>query len=366
MSIAETPLSEVEASDVIAFVVEKLTGEDTEFVLNEYNTTVLRDLVRSAFDNEMFEDMAVEVVVGSILRNFEKEAVRGDMSALIYVGGIDWFERDKPHDRKQTATFIQVDEDGVVSDSPFVEYNVWGRHPGFQETDEFSPGNGYQIEITEKTVTRSDGSEVTYKNLNKYRLVEDMSDLVTAAFQNVETTLGSLMVEAIGDSDFSNEKLVAMITEKLLWGNMALEFEVTSVRAIKKRTRVPGDEGKFYYKVSQDEYEPILYTADTGITQTVLGLTGTIPVGDNSITVFISFYPQRMGQYFVDSPTLADVLQNEKFLNQKPEHQADYLNLAGVLIGKTFRAGGQIRRIEAGNDPTKLIVNISGYALVES
>lgn len=364
-------LQEYDKQGLYDLVVEGLDEEEKQLLSKEVNEKILNRLVDEKFTNELFAGVKASVIADGIKDQFAKNAVIGETYRLIYAGGLDRFERTQPVDRAQTALFYDVNEED------FVEYKVWGRHPGFRETDEFRPGNTYDIEIVPKTVTYDDGTEVTYENPRKYSLIESSSEFLTEIIHEYETELNSIIEDAT--EGLFSEATVTLLGERLKYETVPFDFEVVSIRPVATTERMEAgtdNEGNTVYK-NQPIFEqdpdtgedvvipqPVVHVAETGVSNLVFALTGKASLTDDrSITYFGTFYPSRMSQYFVSSPTINEATSSETFLEANPSQQADYLNY--ILSGKEFRAIGNIRNIETGNDTAELIVNANMLALVE-
>ncbi|KKN76625.1 hypothetical protein LCGC14_0368220 [marine sediment metagenome] len=335
----------------------------------EINTNILKRLVDAKYDNELFANVPVATIADGLRDDFVKAAMQGETYKLIYVGGLDIFERFQPVDRSQMGLFYDIEE------KEFVEHKVWGRYPGFKETDPFVAGHLYEIEIVPKVVSYPDGDR-TFYNLRKYKFLEDRTEFISDIIQNTKE-LGTIIEEA-ADGEFT-EATVTLLFENLKYQTTPMKFEILSVRPVgqTQRTETVDDEGKTAYSnipvreknpdtgVEEVIPLPFVTSSDTGVTSTTFAITGKAALGeDREIIYFGTFYPSRMGQYFINSETISAAINDEKFLNQDPDKQADYLKY--LLVGKEFTGVGNVRRVEAGNDPSKLSMNINMLALVEA
>ncbi len=335
----------------------------------DINTGVLDRLIDAKYDNKLFANVKASVIADGLRDDFVKEAIQGQTYKLIYVGGLDQFERYQPVDRAQTALFYDIEE------KDFVEHKIWGRHPGFKETDPFMVGHLYEIEIVPKVVEYN-GEERTFYNPRKYKLIEDRSEFIADVIQNTRE-LGNIIEDA-ADGEFT-EATVTLLAENLKYQTTPFKFDILSVRPVGTTTRIEtvDDEGKTIYSntpvrqknpdTGVEEVVPQVFvtSSDTGISNLTFAITGKATLGgDREIIYFGTFYPSRMGQYFIHSETISEVLADEMFLNQDPQKQADYLKY--LLVGKKFTGIGNVRRVEAGNDPSKLSMNISMLALVQA
>lgn len=352
-------------------VVDGLNETEKTFLSGknkEINTNILNRLIQEKLDNPLFNDTKASVIADGLRDDFVKSAIQGQTYKLIYVAGLDQFERYHPVDRAQTGLFYDIDE------SEFVEHKVWGRHPGFKETDPFVVGSLYEIEIVPKVVEYN-GEERTFYNLRKYKLLEDRTDFITDI---IKTTAGvGMMIEEAAEGEFS-EATVALLAETLKYETTMLKFEILSVRPVGMTERISSlnEDGATVYsntpvreknpETGVEEVVPLPFVtqADTGLSNITFAITGKAELeNDREIIYFGTFYPSRMGQYFINSESVSEAINNETFLSQEPEKQADYLKY--VLVGKKFTGIGNIRRVETGNDPSKLAMNINMMALVE-
>ena len=365
-------LADTTQEELINLIVEGLNETEKTYLggkNKEINTNILNRLVEAKYDNELFANVPSNTIADGLRDDFVKAAVQGETFKLIYVGGIDIFEKRQPVDRSQMGLFYDIEE------KEFVEHKVWGRHPGFKETDPFITGHLYEIEIVPKVVSYDDGDR-TFYNLRKYKFVEDRTEFISDIIQNTKE-LGTIIEEA-ADGEFT-EATVTLLFENLKYQTTPMKFDILSVRPVgqTQRTESVNDEGATVYSnipvreknpntgVEEVIPLPFVTSADTGITSTTFAITGKAELGgDREIIYFGTFYPSRMGQYFINSETISAAINEEKFLNQDPEKQAEYLKY--LLVGKEFTGIGNVRRVEAGNDPSKLSMNINMLALVEA
>lgn len=363
-------LQEYDQEGLYELVIDGLTDDETQLLSKEVNEKLLRRLIDEKFANELFAGVKASVIADGIKDNFVKNAVIGDTYNLIYVGSIDQFEKTQAVDRAQQALFYDVDQE------QFTEYKVWGRYPGFRETDEFSPGNLYAIEIVPKTVEYN-GEERTFYNPRSYKLIENRSDELRDLIYNYEGELGDIIDDAT-EGEFT-ESVVTLLGERLKYETVPFDFEVISVRPVATTERVENGvddnetmtyKNKSIFKQDPDTGEdvivpqPVVHVAETGISNLVFAITGKAQLEDDrEITYFGTFYPSRMSQYLVDSETIQEAVSSEVFLSSTPEQQADYLNY--LLSGKEFTGIGNIRRLESGNDTSSLLINVNMLAMVE-
>lgn len=363
-------LQEYDQDGLYNLVVEGLNDDETQLLSKEVNENLLRRLVGEKFANELFAGVKASVIADGIKDNFVKNAVVGDTYNLIYVGGLDQFERTQAVDRAQQALFYDVDNE------EFTQYKVWGRHPGFRETDEFSPGNLYAIEIVPKTVEYN-GEDRTFYNPRSYKLLENRSEQLRDLIYEYEGELGEIIEDAT-EGEFT-ESVVTLLGERLKYETVPFTFEVLSVRPVATTERIEDgvdNEDRMTYKnkpiftqdpdTGEDVIIPqsVVHVAETGISNLVFAITGKAALeGEREITYFGTFYPSRMSQYLIESEAIQEAVSTEVFLNSTPEQQADYLNY--LLSGKEFTGIGNIRRLETGNDTSSLLININMLALVE-
>jgi hypothetical protein len=365
-------LADTTEEELFDLIIEGLNETEKTFLSGknkQINTNILNRLIEAKKRNELFDDTKANVIADGLRDDFVKEAMQGETYKLIYVGGLDQFERYQPVDRAQTALFYDIEE------NEFVEHKVWGRHPGFKETDPFLTGHLYEIEIVPKVVEYQ-GEERTFYNPRKYKLLEDRTAFISEIIQETRE-LGEIIEEA-AEGEFT-EATVTLLAENLKYQTTPLKFEILSVRPVGMTERIESvdDEGATVYsntpireknpETGVEEVVPLPFvtSADTGITSLTFAITGKASLGeDREIIYFGTFYPSRMGQYYINSETISATVSEEKFLNQDPEKQAEYLKY--LLVGKEFTGIGNVRRVEAGNDPSKLSMNINMLALVEA
>lgn len=358
--------------ELFTTVVEGLN--ETEKILlsgknEQINTNVLNRLIEAKYDNELFAEVKANVIADGLRDDFVKQAVQGQTYKLVYVGGLDQFERYQPVDRAQTALFYDIEE------NDFVEHKVWGRYPGFRESDPFLAGHLYEIEIVPKVVVYN-GEERTFYNPRKYKLLEDRSEYISDIIKNAKE-LGSIIEDA-ADGEFT-EATVTLLAESLKYETTPFKFEILSVRPVGTTERIEStnDKGETVYSnipvrkknpdtgVEEVIPLPFVTSTDTGMSNLTFAITGKVALGgDREIVYFGTFYPSRMGQYFINSEIISTTITDEKFLNQDPTKQADYLKY--LLVGKEFTGIGNVRRVEAGNDPSKLSMNINMLALIQT
>lgn len=349
-------------------VYDALNEHENVLLEKQKNKELIEKLIETAMNNPLYQKVEIVMVVNSIKEKFAKTAQSGDVVNFIYVGGNDIFEKRLEQDRSQQALFIAVDENGELQEDIFRENRVWGRYPGFKENGEFSPGNKYSIEIQDKEVVGTDGITRTYHNMKNYSLIEPAEELTVKTILDIKEELGDMIEEDV-EGEFS-ETIVLLLNEKIRWSTVPFDFEVVSVKPVKKTIRTrDGDVYKFVTPTEgelkgETPFVPVDYVSDTNVSNIVMSLTGKASLnGNREITYFINMYPQRMGQYFVNSPTIMEAVNSEDFHTSTPEMQADYLKL--LLSGKEFRAVGSIRRIDMGNDSSKLLFGMSAIALIE-
>ncbi len=358
--------------ELFSLIVEGLNETEKTYLggkNKEINTNILNRLVDAKYDNELFANVPAATIADGLRDDFVKTAMQGETYKLIYIGGNDIFERYQPVDRSQMGLFYDIET------KEFVEHKVWGRHPGFKETDPFVSGHLYEIEIVPKVV-KYDDVDRTFYNLRKYKFIEDRTEFISDIIQNTKE-LGAIIEEA-AEGEFT-EATVTLLFENLKYQTTPMKFEVLSVRPVgqTQRTESVDDEGKTAYSnvlvreknpdtgVEEVIPLPFVTSADTGITSPTFAITGKAELGeDREIIYFGTFYPSRMGQYFINSETISAAINDEKFLNQDPVKQGEYLKY--LLVGKKFTGIGNVRRVEAGNDPSKLSMNINMLALVET
>jgi len=383
-------LQELQPEELLQQIVEGLNETEKTYLSGknaQINTNILNRLIEAKYDNELFNDVKASVIADGLRDDFVKAAITGETYKLIYVGGLDQFERYQPVDRAQTAVFYDIDT------KEFVEHKVWGRHPGFKETDPFTVGNLYEIEIVPKVVEYN-GEQRTFYNPRKYKLLEDRTAFLADVIQN-STDLGAIIEGALEQKSVSTdengneittvtygeftEATVMLLSENLKYQTTPLTFEILSVRPVGMTERIDSineEKATVYSNVPVREKNPdtgveeviplpFVNSADTGITNLTFAITGKATLeGDRELIYFGTFYPSRMGQYFIESETISATINTEKFLSQDPKKQAEYLKY--LLVGKTFTGIGNVRRVEAGNDPSKLSMNINMLALVEA
>jgi len=367
MSLDGIKFESLSPSDVAGHVADSLSDDMKEHLSRDENKVILEKLIGDAFSNRLFKDREAQVIINSIIKKFKDEALTGEIIKMLYLGGADKFESTQDHDRWQNALFLTIDADGNFIEHTDYYKNtglirtekVWGRYPGFDETDEFAPGNVYNIEIVKQTKMYK-GETRTFENLGGYSLVEGARDK-TVDWILDNPTFNDELAEAIKDGDFT-EGVITLLDKKAKWKNVVVDFFVEGVRAQKKSMRVR--EGGEFKMEFTDELLPINYVSDTQVANIVLSLTGSakLPSGQELI-FYLNFYPQRMGQYFVASPMLSQLMSNEDFISESPEHQADLLNL--LMKGVQFRGLGQIRKFVSANDGKKLITTVGGISLVQ-
>lgn len=357
--------------ELFTLIVEGLNETEKTYLGGknaDINKGIMNRLIDAKYENELFANVKASVIADGLKDDFVRGAIQGQTYKLIYVGGLDQFERYQPVDRAQTGLFYDIEE------KDFIEHKIWGRHPGFKETDPFLVGHLYEIEIVPKVVNY-DGEDRTFYNLRKYKLLEDRTDFIADIIQNTKE-LGTIIEEA-ADGDFT-EATVTLLAENLKYQTTPLKFEILSVRPVGMTERIAtvDDEGATVYSntpvrqknpdtgVEEVVPQTFVTSTDTGISNLTFAITGKASLGaDREIIYFGTFYPSRMGQYFIHSKTISATVNDEKFLTQDPQKQADYLKY--LLVGKKFTGIGNVRRVEAGNDPSKLSMNINMLALVE-
>jgi len=357
-------LSPAEATE---HVTSALSDNMKTHLERDVNKEILEKLISDAFSNRLFKNRQAQVIVNSIVKKFNDAAMTGTIERMLYVGGADKFEYNEDHDKHQKALFLTIGEDGSYQDHTDYWGNtsllrvekVWGRFPGFDETDEFLPGHMYDIEISSESKMWK-GEMRTFENLAGYKLVKGARDELRDWILD-SPSLNDELAEALQDNNFS-PNVMTMLDKKVKWQNVIVDFFVEGVRAQKKSIRVR--DGTGYKNEFQDELLPINFVSDTQVPNIVFSLTGSakLPSGKKLI-FYLNFYPQRMGQYFVSSPLLADLVESDEFQNETPEHQADLLNL--ILKGTQFRGLGQARKLTASDGGDKLITTIGGISLVE-
>lgn len=363
--------------ELFDMIIEGLNETEKTFLSGknkDINTNILNRLIESKYDNPLFSKVKASVIADGLRDDFVKSAIQGQTYKLIYVAGLDRFERYQPVDRAQTGLFYDIEAE------EFVEHKVWGRHPGFTETDPFLTGHLYEIEVVPKVVNYTnertgETNERTFYNLRKYKLLEDKTDYITDVILNSKGL--ETIIEEASDTIFS-ESTVTLLSESLLYQTTPLEFEILSVRPVGMTERISSlnDDGSTVYsnkRVMEKNPEtgieevvqlPFVTNSDTGLSTITFAITGKVELENNrELIYFGTFYPSRMGQYFINSETISEAINDETFLSQDPEKQADYLKY--VLVGKKFTGIGNIRRVEAGNDTSQLSINLNMMALIE-
>ncbi len=354
--IKMTNVENLSFDELKSLTTESLTEFEVPLLQREANINILDNLVRDALANPLFATVNATVIVGSLKEKFARNAVSGDLKSLAYVGGIDIFERALPQDRSQQAMFLDTET------GEFDEFRVFGSYPGFKETGEFLPGNLYDIEIQEKQSQGADGTVRTFKNLKKYTLNKTYRDEVTEAIKTVSGEFGA-MLESDVEGDFT-EPIVTLLTESVRYETVPIDFEVVSVKALRQTERyLDGDIYKF--RVVEPTVDvPINYVSDKGLANLAFSLVGTGALDNGrSVTYFLTLYPSNMGQYFIESETINEIVNSKNFQTSTPAHQADFLKI--LLSGKEFRALASIRRLSVGNDISKLMVNANVLSLVQ-
>lgn len=340
-------------------VSESLKNGESSLLEKEANVLILEEIVQKAIDNPLFGSLDSGVVVNNIVGKFKKRAVKGDMETLTYVGGRDIFDRNYEFDRRQKAVFLSH------PDEEFLELNIWGRFPGFKETGPFRAGTKYQIEIIEKEVTRGDGSTVVYRNPNKYVKVGEYNEGLKDTILTYEKTFSAMVDDAVGSTELS-EEVVELLDEEFKYETVIIEFETVSVRPVRVTKKVLEYETWSYRAVEPTEYYNVFHTAkDTGTESVVFSLTGTaiLPKSGINVTLFLTFYPNRLAQQFIYSKDIDESYGNSDFQASQPEDQCEFLKL--ILAGKKFRAVGDVRKITLADDDDRLLVNMDGMALIE-
>ena len=110
------------------------------------------------------------------------------------------------------------------------------------------------------------------------------------------------------------------------WQQAVVDFEILSIRPQRLSTRV-AEGGQYKMNFQDDKFFQVNHVSDTGVESLALSITGKAKIPSGDITFYLNFYPQRMGSQFISSPSLADIVNSEDFLNETPEHQADFLNM---------------------------------------
>jgi hypothetical protein len=368
-NIDKKALKEVSQDDFEKLVKKKLTDEESALLTHEVNQELLTKLIAEQFSNVLMLDIQAGTVSSAVIDKFLKKAMAGELSKFIYAGSTDVIEKRYENERRHNALFVRLSPDDSIdmsSGNPFVEYFIWNRkHPGYNENGEWAPGNSYAIEIEEKPDTDREGNPVTYYNLQSYFYQQNMGDVLVALI-NSQKTLAEAVKDSVEGVDFE-ESVVTLLSEKILYETVTVEFNVTDVFAMRRRERIK--DGQFYgYKPvdvkDPQQYEPVMYTHENGNSNVVFALRGEAAFDDErKLSFYVSFYPQRFGQTLIISPLLLAVQQRNEFMQAKPEQQTDFLKI--LFAGKKMRVVGRISRVEGADDGKRLNLSINGMCLIE-
>jgi len=370
IKFGELEVSEIERhlKDAIpSDVLSHLEGENSDV-----NQRIFGEIISMSQDNPLWASTPAQGVIDSLTDKFEDRVITGKVARLLYIGGVDTFEANHELARYQRASFLSLDQDNEPVEIKYFDkaepsdvptFRVWGRYPGWSEDDEFSPGNIYNIEIDIKN-TEYDGEQRTFYNLQSYQLEEEAYGLLKDTLLD-DQSFNVILEEAVGDRGFS-EALVELINDEAQWQDAIVEFQFSKVRPRKvtKRVLKETEKGKVWVNKRTEQDASITQTSDTGIDSLSMTMSGNATLGDGQELVFyLNFYPQRMGQLFIASPTMNEVLNNPDFISATPEQQADFLNM--MLSGKVFRSFGQITNLSGSDDETTLTISQKSIAIVE-
>ncbi len=367
-------LKEMSFEEIHSSVMSSLDDDATKLLERETNIELLEKLVRDAQNNSLLATSDADMVVDAIQDKFARQALRGDIFPLVYLGGNDRADPKNEDAKRQEALFILLDENGAIDTTTeledvggmgFWKYTVFGRSPNNRVTDDWYPGGAYDIKIVPKETVTRDGSPITYYNLNDYRTHSDQRDLAIA-FVNSFKTVNEIIADFVEEPIYE-EEIMAVVIEAIRYQWAIADFQVNDISAVRHQVRrKEGNDWKFV-DPSKESFEPVVYVNDAEESSIVLSLTGTSTVGSGEepkqIRFFVYFYPQALGQHLIESPTLTDLIKNKAFLTESPQNQADFLKIK--MAGLRFRATGNIRNINVSSDKKRLDITINGISLVE-
>jgi len=363
--------------EIHAAAMQALDDDQKKLLEREPNVELLEKIVRDKQNNSLLATSDAQLVIDTILDDFSRSALRGDIHTLVYLGSNDQAEPGYEEPRKHRGIYLKIDEHGAVDateeDGGFVEYTVWrNRSPNPRVSDEWYPGGCYDIKIDPNDTVTRDNVPITYYNLQDYRFNSDMKDLATATVQNFKT-LNDIVAEFV-EEDTYEEEVSAVLLEAIAWQWVVAEFEIADVKAVRHQVRRKQGEVWKWVDPSQESFEPIVFVdGATEEQQLVFSLSGTARVGEappkgkedtrKQIRFFTYFYPQRLGQHFMVCPTIDELIKNKAFLTESPQNQADFMKIK--LAGMRVKTLGLISNRTVSADKKRLDVTVGSVMLIE-
>jgi hypothetical protein len=369
-------LKEMSFEEIHSAAMNALDDDSKELLEREANVELLEKIVRDKQNNSLLATSEADLVIDTILDDFSRQALRGDINSLVYLGSNDKADGKTEQAGRHEGLFLLLDEHGAVDttgdDGGFKPYTVFRKTPNQRVTDAFYPGGGYDIKIVPKDDVTRDGTPVTYYNLTDYRFVTDQKELAIATVSNFQT-LNDIVADFVEEDTYEDE-VSAVLLEAIAWQWVVFDFELTDVKAVRHQVRRKEGEVWKWADPSQESFEPVVYVDDaTEESQLVFAVTGMAKIGKapakgkedtrKSIRAFIYFYPQRLGQHLMVCPSIDELVANKSFLTESPQNQADFMKIK-LAKGK-YKTLGKISNRSISADKTRLDVTIGGIQLLE-
>jgi len=371
-----TKLKEMSFEEIHSAALNNLDDDGKELLEREANVELLEKIVRDKQNNSLLASSDADLVIDTILDDFARQALRGDIYPLVYLGSNDRADPKNEETGRHEGLYLLLDENGAVDatgqDGGFKQYTCFRRSPNQRVSDAWYPGGLYDIKIVPRDTETRDGTPITYYNLNDYRLVSDQKDLAIATIQNFKT-LNSILEDFVEEDSYEDE-VMAVVSESIAWQWVVADFQLTDVKAVRHQVRRKQGESWKWADPSKESFEPIVYVDDaTEEKQLVFSMTGTAKIGPapakgkedsrKELRLFIYFYPQRLGQHFMVCPTLDELAANKAFLTESPQNQADFIKIK--LGGMNFKALGKITNSGVSADKKRLDITLGSIMLLE-
>lgn len=364
-------LKELSFEEIHSTVTAALDDDSRKLLERETNVELLEKLVRDAQNNSLLATSDAELVYDMIQDNFSRQALRGDIQSLVYIGSNDRADAKDELAGRHEGLFILLDEDGavdIVSElenvgaGGFWKYTVFRKTPNQRVSDPWYPGGAYDIKVVPNHTTNREGQPITYYNLNDYRTHSDQRDLAIAFLNNTKT-VNEIIDEFVTEDTYEDE-IMAVVSGAIRWQYAVCEFTVSDVQPVRHQVRRQEGNDWKWVNPSKESFEPVLYINDAEERSLVFSLVGHAELdGGKKLRFFIYFYAQRLGQHLIESPTLTELVKSKAFITESPQNQADFLKIK--MAGMKFRATGNLRNINVSADKTRLDITVNGISLIE-
>lgn len=348
------------------------TFNDVEAALltREANVDTLDKIIKNYLSNQLFHNYGIDKVIPAIKDQFKREALSGNTSTLIFVGGTDFLEPARQNPRRQSALFIHVkdgkiDKNAEPGSGGFFDTYVWGSSPRENVSDKFEAGSSYDLKISATQAQRQDGTPVTYYNIRDYRHVKDESENLIKILKTTPT-LNELLKENLSDNGTFSQEYMEILKSSASYSFVALEMRIHTVYPHRKGERVM-ENGKWVNVFKDDsEYFSVIQKNDRlDKRYPAFSISGYSNIDqEKSIRISAGFYPQMLGQFFIRSDTIQALIDDPAFLKETPEHQAQFMSV--TLSGKKFLVVGKVKgNLNASADEKTLNVSLASIALIE-